>query len=68
MKSIKFTCEDCETYFTIRFNEDLVDGPPCFCPWCSSYISDDISISDNTYDDYQDEYDKDYEEEDEEDT
>lgn len=59
MVTTKFFCEECEVNFTLKYNEDLVEGPPCFCPWCSAYISEEeIPEPDMFEDDYETEEDE----------
>lgn len=58
MVTVKFTCEDCETFFTLKYDENLAEGPPCLCPWCSSYISEEDESEPDMYDTYDQEDDQ----------
>jgi DNA-directed RNA polymerase subunit RPC12/RpoP len=58
MVTTKFVCEDCEAIFTLKYNEDLVEGPPCLCPWCNSYISEEDNPEPDIYEDYEDQEDE----------
>jgi DNA-directed RNA polymerase subunit RPC12/RpoP len=38
MASLHHTCDDCNSEFTIKYNEEACDDDPIYCPFCSSYI------------------------------
>ena len=53
MITTRFVCEECEMTFTLKYNEELAESPPCFCSWCASYLSEEENTSE---DDYEDDY------------
>ena len=38
MATIHHTCDDCNSEFTIKYNEEVCESDPLHCPFCSSYI------------------------------
>ncbi len=38
MASLHHICDDCNSEFTIKYNEEACDDDPIYCPFCSSYI------------------------------
>jgi len=40
MNSVHHHCEDCESEFTLRYDENKCEDDPTFCPFCGSYILD----------------------------
>ena len=38
MATLNHTCDNCESEFTLKYNEDLCEDDPIYCPFCSSYI------------------------------
>lgn len=36
-----FVCNECESEFDLKYNDELVEGLPTFCPWCCAYISEE---------------------------
>jgi DNA-directed RNA polymerase subunit RPC12/RpoP len=38
MTSLHHTCDNCDSEFTIKYNEESCDDDPIFCPFCSEYI------------------------------
>ena len=40
MASVKHSCDNCGSNFTIRFDEDQVEDNPSFCPFCAEMIVD----------------------------
>jgi len=40
MASIKHSCDNCGSNFTIRFDEDQVEDNPSFCPFCAEMFVD----------------------------
>lgn len=41
MTTLKHTCEECDSSFTIRYDEEEVADRPTYCVFCSSYILDE---------------------------
>lgn len=40
MNSVHHHCEDCESEFTLRYDENKCEDDPIYCPFCSAYILD----------------------------
>ena len=38
MATLNHTCDNCESEFTLKYNEDLCEDDRIYCPFCSSYI------------------------------
>ena len=38
MATLNHTCDNCESEFTLKYNQDLCEDDPIYCPFCSSYI------------------------------
>jgi len=38
MANLHHTCDDCNSEFTIKYNEEACDDDPIYCPFCSEYI------------------------------
>lgn len=38
MTTLNHVCDNCESEFTLRYNEELCDDDPIYCPFCSEYI------------------------------
>ena len=38
MATLNHTCNDCDSEFTIKYNEELCDDDPIYCPFCSAYL------------------------------
>ena len=38
MATLNHTCDNCESEFTLKYNEELCDDDPIYCPFCSEYI------------------------------
>jgi len=38
MASLKHHCEECDSKFTIRYDEDLTEDSPHYCPFCGEYL------------------------------
>lgn len=38
MASLHHICDSCDSEFTIKYNEELCEDDPQYCPFCSSYI------------------------------
>ena len=47
MASLKHTCDNCESEFTIRYEEDSVADSPHYCPFCAEMIVDVEEIEDD---------------------
>lgn len=38
MANLHHTCDNCDSEFTIKYNEEKCDDDPIYCPFCSEYI------------------------------
>jgi DNA replicative helicase MCM subunit Mcm2 (Cdc46/Mcm family) len=38
MTSITHTCENCDSTFTIKFDQEETDSDPSFCPFCGEMM------------------------------
>ena len=50
MSTLHHTCDSCDSKFTIKYDENLCEDDPIYCPFCSEYIllnSEDISEEDD---------------------
>jgi DNA-directed RNA polymerase subunit RPC12/RpoP len=50
MATLNHVCEDCNSEFTIKYDEDICEDDPIYCPFCSSYIlleSDELQDDDD---------------------
>lgn len=41
MKSLKHKCEECDSEFTIQYDEMICEDAPAFCPFCSEFLLED---------------------------
>jgi len=49
MTTLKHYCEECDSKFSIQYNEDDVEDNPSYCPFCSTYIQVDELEQDDDY-------------------
>jgi hypothetical protein len=48
MVSMTHTCENCDSTFTIKYDEEQTDSDPGFCPFCGEMIIEyDINNNDD---------------------
>ena len=38
MATLNHVCGNCDSEFTLKYNEELCDDDPIYCPFCSEYI------------------------------
>ena len=38
MATLNHVCGNCESEFKLKYNEELCDDDPIYCPFCSEYI------------------------------
>lgn len=50
MKTIRATCDNCESRFIISYDEYSTEDDPVYCPFCGEYITDDMEKSDDELD------------------
>ena len=47
MTNINHTCENCDSEFTIKYDKELCESDPFFCPFCAEVLFfDDSEIDD----------------------
>lgn len=46
MKTLKHTCENCESAYKIVYDEETITDEPHFCPVCAEYIMEDSEDAD----------------------
>jgi predicted nucleic acid-binding Zn-ribbon protein len=49
MKSLRHHCSNCDSKFTIGYDELVCEDDPKFCPFCSEYILEDELEQDEDY-------------------
>jgi len=47
MVSEKYTCEACDSKFTIQYDEMQCEDSPTFCSFCGEYLVEDAEIEDD---------------------
>lgn len=47
MNSISHTCDNCDSEFTIKYNEENVADDPHYCPFCAEMIVDVDNLDDD---------------------
>jgi DNA replicative helicase MCM subunit Mcm2 (Cdc46/Mcm family) len=40
MASVKHICDNCDSEFVIKYDEEQTDSDPGFCPFCAEMIVD----------------------------
>jgi DNA replicative helicase MCM subunit Mcm2 (Cdc46/Mcm family) len=40
MALLKHTCDNCDSVFTIKYDEENTESDPSFCPFCAEMIVD----------------------------
>lgn len=38
MTNIKHTCENCDNNFAIKYDEEVCESNPIFCPFCAEML------------------------------
>ena len=49
MVSIKHSCSECDSKYTILFDEEVCEDNPTYCPFCSTYIQESDTEQDDDY-------------------
>jgi hypothetical protein len=50
MATIKYKCENCESSFSVKYDETVCDSDPSFCPFCAEMMFlDDESEDDEDF-------------------
>lgn len=49
MRELKHECKNCDSTFTITYDELECEDSPKFCPFCAEYISQDELEEDEDY-------------------
>jgi transposase-like protein len=47
MTSMRYTCESCESQFTIQYDEMHCEDSPTFCSFCGEYLVDDAEVDED---------------------
>jgi DNA replicative helicase MCM subunit Mcm2 (Cdc46/Mcm family) len=47
MEAMHHTCDNCDSEFTVKYDEELVDDKPQFCPFCSELLIDFEKVEDD---------------------
>jgi len=42
MVSLRHTCSECSSEFTIRYDDEQTESDPMHCPFCGAYILEDM--------------------------
>jgi len=43
LKTIQYTCETCESSYTIEYDVEGTETDPIYCPFCSNYIDYEVA-------------------------
>jgi uncharacterized protein with PIN domain len=38
MKTLRHLCDECNSEFTLKYDEEIVESDPLHCPFCGTYI------------------------------
>lgn len=52
MRILQHLCDECNSGFTLKYNEEIVESDPLHCPFCGTYI---LELEDKDDDDDEDE-------------
>ena len=47
MASIHHTCDNCDSEFTVKYDEESTDDDPHFCPFCGEMLIDIDEVDDD---------------------
>ena len=47
MEAMHHTCDNCDSEFTVKYDEELVDDKPQFCPFSSELLIDFEKVEDD---------------------
>lgn len=50
MSKLHHTCNNCDSEFTIRYDQENCESDPVYCPFCAEYI---LIEPDNDSEDYE---------------
>jgi DNA replicative helicase MCM subunit Mcm2 (Cdc46/Mcm family) len=45
--NVHHTCDNCDSEFTIKYNQDETEDDPSFCPFCGEMLVDFEQIEDD---------------------
>ena len=46
MAAVHHTCDNCDSDFTIKYDEEQVEDSPAFCPFCGEMLIDFERVED----------------------
>jgi DNA replicative helicase MCM subunit Mcm2 (Cdc46/Mcm family) len=46
MQTIHHICDNCDSDFTVKYDEEYVEDSPQFCPFCGEFLIDFEKIED----------------------
>lgn len=46
MEAMHHTCDNCDSEFTVKYDEEKVEDTPQFCPFCGELLIDFEKIED----------------------
>lgn len=51
MTTIKHSCENCGSQFSITYDAEVCDADPTFCPMCAEmmFLDDDLDLEDESF-------------------
>lgn len=49
MSKLQHTCDECDSKFTLHYDENLCEDDPTYCPFCASYLLDEDTVSSEEY-------------------
>jgi hypothetical protein len=47
MVTLNHNCGECSSEFTIKYDEELCEDAPHYCPFCGEYLIDELEIEDD---------------------
>jgi hypothetical protein len=47
MATLNHTCDQCDSQFTIRYDEEVCEDSPQYCPFCSEMIIEFEQVDDD---------------------
>jgi DNA replicative helicase MCM subunit Mcm2 (Cdc46/Mcm family) len=47
MAALHHTCDNCDSEFTVKYDEEVCDDSPHFCPFCGEMLVDFEEIEDD---------------------
>ena len=38
MRTLRHLCDECNSEFTLKYDEEIVESDPIHCPFCATYL------------------------------